>query len=1190
MIRVANVFDKLKNKPQPKKKMDIFVQPPAAAPLRTELPQEEKEVPPPPADEEHPSSEQESPDTDISTEEIETQPQAREEPAAAVASPNIVDLRTDVMINRKLILERLRKIERPIEQPPPPPPTAEVNIAPAITVEPPPPATIKRRGKKIILQDVAPAAAAPEPAAAPAQEEGAPAPIIVRRPRGRKTKAPPVKEVIVDIEKITIGNTILGERIPRPAPLALHRLNSYYMANRKMFLTTINKLFAPYEEELKTVEQFSCDQKESGDFVLLTHQKVVRDYLNLYTPYRGLLLYHGLGSGKTCTSIAIAEGMKTQRRIIIMTPASLKMNYFSELKKCGDEMYKRTQYWEFVSTDGHPEYVDILSYVLSISPDYIRQKHGAWLVNIKRKEENFSKLHEKYQRDIDEQLNQMILSKYTSINYNGLNERKIDALTMGGTINPFDNAVVVIDEAHNFVSRIVNKLKQKTSISYRLYDYLMSAENVRVVLLTGTPIINYPNEIAVLFNILRGYIKTWEFKVTSTSRAKLNENTIYKILADENIKTYDYLKFSGNQLTITRNPFGFSNTKKPGRAAATAADDLFEKYGGITLDEKNAETDREFIENVVAALKKHNLNVGGGDTPEPTNYTPLPHMQDDFMAMFLSGESQNVQNLHVFKKRILGLTSYFRSAQEQLLPKYNRHSDFHLIKCPMSDYQFDLYATVRGDEIAREKKQRTKRRTAAAKKLDDLYKETSSTYRIMSRAACNFVFPEDIERPMPAHGGVGAATAAAAAAKQQDDTAELVVEFEEDDIDPQGINEAGAEPGAETPSRPIASKIDPTYMPRIKAALKELNDRATTVFSPEGLATYSPKFLNVLENLKDENNIGNHLVYTAFRTVEGIEILKMILLANGFAEFKVRRDESTGEWEIIQTEDDIGKPRFALYTGTETEEEKELLRNIYNGDWGAISPNLYKKLTELSPNNLYGEIIKVFMITAAGSEGISLKNTRYVHILESYWHPVRAEQVIGRARRICSHQDLPTELRNVKVFMYLATFTPEQEKTEKYLELRTFDRSKDPKVLTPITSDEYLYEISNIKSNITQQFLRAIKETAIDCRLYNKRLGDSGEQLTCYGTVNVKTNAFMSYPNIDVDAEENVEDINVKKVAWSAVEIKYRGARYALREDTGELYDINDYQDLAEGRVLDIKPIGIIKKNAAGRIVAGEFY
>ena len=79
-------------------------------------------------------------------------------------------------------------------------------------------------------------------------------------------------------------------------------------------------------------------------------------YLNIFTPYRGLLLYHGLGAGKTCASIAIAEGLKTHRKILIMTPASLRMNYIEELKKCGDPLYKRNQHWEFISTVTKSEY------------------------------------------------------------------------------------------------------------------------------------------------------------------------------------------------------------------------------------------------------------------------------------------------------------------------------------------------------------------------------------------------------------------------------------------------------------------------------------------------------------------------------------------------------------------------------------------------------------------------------------------------------------------------------------------------------------------------------------------------------------------------------------------------------------------------------------------------------------------
>ena len=53
----------------------------------------------------------------------------------------------------------------------------------------------------------------------------------------------------------------------------------------------------------------------------------------------------------------------------------------------------------------------------------------------------------------------------------------------------------------------------------RLYNLLMDAENCKIVFLSGTPIINYPNEIAIFFNILRGHIKTYQFNI-DTSKFK----------------------------------------------------------------------------------------------------------------------------------------------------------------------------------------------------------------------------------------------------------------------------------------------------------------------------------------------------------------------------------------------------------------------------------------------------------------------------------------------------------------------------------------------------------------------------------------------------------------------------------------------------------------------------------------------
>jgi SNF2 family DNA or RNA helicase len=264
-----------------------------------------------------------------------------------------------------------------------------------------------------------------------------------------------------------------------------------------------------------------------------------------------LLLYHGLGSGKTCTSIAIAEGMKSHRKIFIMTPASLKMNFFSELKKCGDSMYKKKQYWEFVSTQGQPQNIPILSKALSLPVDFIMKHKGAWLMDTTKPQSNYGELTGDQQKMLDEQLNAMIRTKYVDINYNGLNDSRLAKMFTDENgvkhnpydtnykYNPFDNSVVMIDEAHNFVSRVSNKLNAHKSISYVLYNHLLRADNVRIVLMTGTPMINYPNELGILFNLLRGLIRTWTFTISGNQR--LVKDHIIDMFRTANFNTYDYI-------------------------------------------------------------------------------------------------------------------------------------------------------------------------------------------------------------------------------------------------------------------------------------------------------------------------------------------------------------------------------------------------------------------------------------------------------------------------------------------------------------------------------------------------------------------------------------------------------------------------------------------------------------------------
>ena len=501
----------------------------------------------------------------------------------------------------------------------------------------------------------------------------------------RKTLKPDMDIIADNIDlSVVMGDSILKDRLPVKEKSVLLRANAYYMNNRETFVNFINALFRPYKEEFnKADSSLSCDRRENAEFRLLTHQKVVRDYLNIYSPYRGLLLYHGLGSGKTCTSIAIAEGMKSDKQVIVMTPASLRMNYLEELKSCGDLMYKKNQYWEFISikdsvTDEN-KMIDTLSSTLQLTHDFIKKNGGAWMVNVK-KLSNYNELTEDEKKRLNIQINEMLTRKYKFINYNGLLNSHLKALTLDYKINPFDNKVIIVDEAHNFVSRIVNKLKRPESLSMRLYEYLLSAENCRIVLLTGTPIINYPNEISILFNILRGYIKTWSFPLNIKTSRKINKDEIAKIFAEFEILDYIDYKPTSKLLTVTRNPFGFINVNKDG---------TYKGVSNFKTNNRGNLNDIDFVRIITSILNKNDIEVNTKSI-QVELFKALPDSLDTFQNFFIDSSTGKLKNESLLKRRILGLTSYFRSAQEQLMPKFNKEIDLKVIKIPMSDFQFGV--------------------------------------------------------------------------------------------------------------------------------------------------------------------------------------------------------------------------------------------------------------------------------------------------------------------------------------------------------------------------------------------------------------------------------------------------------------------------------------------------------------------
>ena len=71
-----------------------------------------------------------------------------------------------------------------------------------------------------------------------------------------------------------------------------------------------------------------------------------------------------------------------------------------------------------------------------------------------------------------------------------------------------------------------------------------------------------------------------------------------------------------------------------------------------------------------------------------------------------------------------------------------------------------------------------------------------------------------------------------------------------------------------------------------------------------------------------------------------------------------------------------------------------------------------------STENKDGGLIKVVIISKAGSEGIDFKNIRQIHILEPWYNLNRTGQIEGRGVRNNSHCNLPYEKENVMIFLH----------------------------------------------------------------------------------------------------------------------------------------------------------------------------
>ena len=192
---------------------------------------------------------------------------------------------------------------------------------------------------------------------------------------------------------------------------------------------------------------------------------------------------------------------------------------------------------------------------------------------------------------------------------------------------------------------------------------------------------------------------------------------------------------------------------------------------------------------------------------------------------------------------------------------------------------------------------------------------------------------------------------------------DAVKKLDEDDIDNKDISDRIDNPDGkynaddvEELKKEIDEREDVSYDARITNALKFLKENESTYLTGEGLTKYSPKFYTMLQNIKetmaDTTKNGLHLIYSQFRTLEGIGIFKLVLEANGFTQFRLKKN-ARDEWSV-----NIPRNRENphLHYGTNAE-EKEII-HIYNSEWDYVPSTVTNELKEMSRNNHYGRLLK----------------------------------------------------------------------------------------------------------------------------------------------------------------------------------------------------------------------------------------
>jgi hypothetical protein len=232
--------------------------------------------------------------------------------------------------------------------------------------------------------------------------------------------------------------------------------------------------------EIKELRDNVCDRQNQ----LFEHQAMLSNFINPDTPYKGILLFHNVGTGKTCAGIAIAEKFKAQvqkynTKIHILVPGGLlKENWKNSLVKCTGETYLK--------------YLD----KTIIIDEQEKQRQIKNAINQAMQYYRIMSFRSFYKRVLGEKIveRKLVKGEKVKVSYKKTEEGDFERDLADDRIHNLNNSILIVDEAHNLTDNNFGEALKKI---------IKNSTNLKVVLLSATPMKNMADDIVELLNFIR---------------------------------------------------------------------------------------------------------------------------------------------------------------------------------------------------------------------------------------------------------------------------------------------------------------------------------------------------------------------------------------------------------------------------------------------------------------------------------------------------------------------------------------------------------------------------------------------------------------------------------------------------------------------------------------------------------------